>query len=67
MLGGIRIIERVAAHGATVRTLDLQWLDLTTSLGKGILALLSALAEDKRGRILARARGARGREVDLYR
>jgi hypothetical protein len=35
-----------------------QWLDLTTPLGKGILAFLSALAEDERTRILARANGA---------
>jgi DNA invertase Pin-like site-specific DNA recombinase len=34
-------------------------LDLTTPLGKGILAFLSAPAEDERGRILARASGGR--------
>jgi len=34
-------------------------LDLTTPLGKGILAFLSALAGDERGRILARANGGR--------
>jgi DNA invertase Pin-like site-specific DNA recombinase len=59
MLDGIRIIERVAARGATFKALDRQWLDLTTPLGKGILAFLSALAEDERGRILARASGGR--------
>ena len=59
MLDGIRIIERVAARGATFKALDRQWLDLTTPLGKGILAFLSALAEDERGRILARANGGR--------
>ena len=59
MLDGIRIIERVAARGATFKALDRQWLDLTTPLGKGILAFLSALAEDERSRILARANGGR--------
>jgi len=59
MLDGIRIIERVAARGGTFKALDRQWLDLTTPLGKGILAFLSALAEDERGRILARANGGR--------
>ena len=59
MLDGIRIIERVAARGATFKALDRQWLDLTTLLGKGILAFLSAPAEDERGRILARANGGR--------
>ena len=59
MLDGIRIIERVAARGALLKALDRQWLDLTTPLGKGILAFLSALAEDERARILARANGGR--------
>jgi len=59
MLDGIRIIERVAARGGTFKALDRQWLDLTTPLGKGILAFLSALAEDERGRIPARANGGR--------
>jgi len=59
MLDGLRIIERVAARGATFRALDRQWLDLTTPLGKGILAFLSALAEDERSRILARANEGR--------
>jgi DNA invertase Pin-like site-specific DNA recombinase len=59
MLDGIRIIERVAAREATLKALDRQWLDLTTPLGKGILAFLSALAEDERARILARANGGR--------
>jgi DNA invertase Pin-like site-specific DNA recombinase len=59
MLDGIRIIERVAARKASLKALDRQWLDLTTTLGKGILAFLSALAEDERARILARANGGR--------
>jgi len=45
MLDGIRIIERVAARGATFKALGRQWLDLTTPLGK--LAFLSALAEER--------------------
>jgi DNA invertase Pin-like site-specific DNA recombinase len=59
LLDGIRIIDRVAAKGAMLKALDRQWLDLTTPLGKGILAFLSALAEDERARILARANGGR--------
>ena len=42
-----------------LKALDRQWLDLTTPHGKGILAFLSALAEDERARILARAKGGR--------
>ena len=49
----------VSAKGAMLKALDRQWLDLTTPLGKGILAFLSALAEDERARILARATGGR--------
>ena len=52
MLDGIRIIERVAARGATFKALDRQWLDLTTPLGRGILAFLSALAEDEEAAFL---------------
>jgi DNA invertase Pin-like site-specific DNA recombinase len=59
LLDGIRIIERVAAKGAMLKALDRQWLDLTTPLGKGILAFLFALAEDERARILARATSGR--------
>ena len=59
MLDGIKIIERVAARKATFKALDRKWLDLTTPLGRGILAFLSALAEDERARILARANGGR--------
>lgn len=59
MMDGIRIIERVAARGAFLKALDREWLDLTTPIGKGILAFLSALADDERSRILARANGGR--------
>ena len=59
MLDGIKIIERVAARGATFKALDRKWLDLTTPIGRGILAFLSSLAEDERARILVRANGGR--------
>ena len=37
-------------------THDKQHLDLTTPLGRGLIALLSAMAEDERQRIVKRAR-----------
>jgi hypothetical protein len=37
MLDGIRIIERVAARGATFKALDRQWLDLTPALQTTVL------------------------------
>lgn len=67
MMDGITIIQRVADRGARVKVLDKPWLDLTTPMGKGILAFLSALAEDERERITARANegrvGAKARGV----
>lgn len=59
MMDGITIIQRVADRGATVKVLDKPWLDLTTPMGKGILAFLSALAEDERERITSRANEGR--------
>lgn len=59
MMDGITIIQRVADRGATVKVLDKPWLDLTTPMGKGILAFLSALAEDQCERITRRANEGR--------
>lgn len=61
MLDGIAIMTRVYQMGALVKVLDRPYLDLTTPIGKGILALLSALAEDERHRIVSRA--AEGRRL----
>lgn len=61
MLDGIAIMTRVYRMGALVKLLDRPYLDLTTPIGKGILALLSALAEDERNRIVDRA--AQGRKI----
>ena len=61
MTDGIRIMERVHEHFAAIKVLDRKWLDLTTPIGKGILAFLSALAEDERERINRRAN--QGRKV----
>jgi DNA invertase Pin-like site-specific DNA recombinase len=59
MLDGIGIIERVHARGALVKVLDKPHLDLTTTLGRGFLAFLSALAQDERERIVRRANEGR--------
>ncbi|MEP1535541.1 MAG: recombinase family protein [Paracoccaceae bacterium] len=42
-----------------VKVLDKPWLDLTSPMGKGILAFMSALAEDERERIARRANEGR--------
>ena len=59
MLDGIQIIQRVAARGALVKVLDKPYLDLTSTMGQGILAFLSALAQDERERIVKRAQEGR--------
>jgi len=45
MIDGIAIMQRVAARGAVIRVLDKPHLDLTSKIGQGILAFLSALAD----------------------
>ena len=55
MMDGITIMQRVHARGAAIKVLDKPHLDLTTAIGKGFLAFLSALAEDERERIQKRA------------
>ena len=45
MFDGIHLIERINARGALIKVLDKPHLDLTTPLGRGFIAFLSALAE----------------------
>jgi DNA invertase Pin-like site-specific DNA recombinase len=68
MEDGLRIVKRVMDRGAMLKCLDREYIDLTTTIGKGIMAFLSALAQDERERIVkrgkqglaaARARGVR--------
>jgi DNA invertase Pin-like site-specific DNA recombinase len=59
MMDGIAIIDRVLARGALVRVLDKAHLDLTSTIGKGLLAFLSAIAQDERERIAKRANEGR--------
>jgi DNA invertase Pin-like site-specific DNA recombinase len=74
MFDGIHIIERIHARGAFIKVLGKLLLDLTTPLGRGFIAFLSAMAEDERrivkraneGRAAARKRGTRfGRKPNL--
>ena len=61
MTDGLNIISRVAEREAAVKVLDRDYIDLTTTIGKGVLAFLSALAQDERERIVKRA--AEGRRI----
>jgi DNA invertase Pin-like site-specific DNA recombinase len=65
MMDGITIMQRVYARGAAVKVLDKPHLDLTTPIGRGFLAFLSALAEDERERIHKRA--SEGRKAAITR
>jgi DNA invertase Pin-like site-specific DNA recombinase len=55
MMDGVHIIERINKRGALIKVLDKLHLDLTTPIGRGFIAFLSALAEDQRQRIVGRA------------
>jgi DNA invertase Pin-like site-specific DNA recombinase len=59
MMDGVQIIERIHARGAMIKVLDKPHLDLTTPIGRGFIAFLSALAEDERQRIVKRANDGR--------
>jgi DNA invertase Pin-like site-specific DNA recombinase len=59
MMDGIKLIERINARGALLKVLDKPHLDLTTPLGRGFIAFLSAMAEDERERIAKRAHDGR--------
>jgi DNA invertase Pin-like site-specific DNA recombinase len=59
MSDGVGIVERVHKRDAFVKVLDRDYLDLTKPINRGILAFLSALAEDERHRIVKRANDGR--------
>ncbi len=59
MIDGIKIMQRIDARGAAIKVLDKPHLDLTTPIGRGFLAFLSALAEDERLRLKTRANQGR--------
>ena len=59
MFDGIGIIDRINRRGALIKVLDKAHLDLTTPIGRGFIAFLSALAEDERQRIVKRANDGR--------
>lgn len=71
MNDGLRLIQRIADRGAMLKVLDKPYLDLTTAIGRGLMALFSALAEDDRERIVRRGKqglaAARARGVKLGR
>jgi DNA invertase Pin-like site-specific DNA recombinase len=75
MWDGLQIIKAVIDAGAAIRVLDRSYIDLTAPMGRGFMAMMSAMAEDERLRIIkrtherrqiARAKGVRmGRKPKL--
>ena len=59
MMDGVHLIERINKRGSLLKVLDKPHLDLTTPIGRGFIAFLSALAEDERLRIVKRANEGR--------
>jgi DNA invertase Pin-like site-specific DNA recombinase len=71
----LQIIKAAIDAGASIKVLDRPYIDLETPMGRGFMAMLSAMAEDERlriikrtheGRQIARAKGVRmGRRPKL--
>jgi len=54
MWDGLQILKEIIDAGATIRVLDRAYIDLTSPIGRGFMALISAMAEDQRLRIIKR-------------
>ncbi len=61
MWDGLQIIKAVIDARASIKVLDRSYIDLATPMGRGFMAMLSALAEDERLRIVVRTH--EGRQV----
>lgn len=71
MMDGLSLMTQIHAAEATIKVLDRASLDLTTPTGRAVLGLLSAIYEEERQRIVARAqqgiKEARRRKVKFGR
>src|SRR3984957_21294331 len=61
MWDGLQIIKAVIDAGAAIKVLDRSYIDLTTPMGRGFMAMMSAMAEDERLRIVTRMKDGRSR------
>jgi DNA invertase Pin-like site-specific DNA recombinase len=59
MWDGLQIIKAVIDAGASIRVLDRSYIDLETPMGRGFMAMMSAMAEDERLRIIKRTHEGR--------
>ena len=60
-IDGLHIMAEVGERQAMVKVLDRQYFDLTTPMGKALLGLMSAIAQDDRERRLKQAKDGRAR------
>src|SRR5262245_7246236 len=59
MWDGLQILKEIIDAGATIRVLDRAYIDLTSPIGRGFMAFISAMAEDERLRIIKRTHEGR--------
>jgi DNA invertase Pin-like site-specific DNA recombinase len=59
MWDGLQIIKAVIDAGAAIKVLDRPYIDLETPMGRGFMAMFSAMAEDERLRIIKRTHEGR--------
>jgi DNA invertase Pin-like site-specific DNA recombinase len=59
MWDGLQVIKEIIDAHATIRVLDRSYIDLTTPMGRGFMAFMSAMAEDERLRIIKRTHEGR--------
>src|SRR5271157_4134853 len=59
MWDGLQIIKAVIDAGASIKVLDRSYIDLRTPMGRGFMAIMSAMAEDERLRIIKRTHEGR--------
>src|SRR5271154_4179405 len=59
MWDGLQIIKVVIDTAASIKVLDRSYIDLTTPMGRSFMAMMSAMAEDERLRIIKRTHEGR--------
>ena len=59
MWDGLQIIKAVIDAEAAIKVLDRSYIDLETPMGRGFMAMMSAMAEDERLRIIKRTHEGR--------
>jgi DNA invertase Pin-like site-specific DNA recombinase len=59
MWDGLQILKEIIDAEATIRVLDRAYIDLTSPIGRGFMAFISAMSEDERLRIIKRTHEGR--------